>query len=51
MTTITFEEDIKLKQNKFKNIQDFMEQFIYEENLEEKMQISKNTSKSDFINI
>ncbi len=51
MTTITFEEDIKIEQKKFKNIQDFMLQIAYEEQLEEKLQLAKNSKDSDFINI
>ena len=51
MTTITFEEDIKLKQKKFKNIEEFMSKIAYEEQLEDKIQITKNSPKSDFINI
>ncbi|MCP4522978.1 MAG: hypothetical protein GY828_02035 [Candidatus Gracilibacteria bacterium] len=51
MTTITFKEDIQLEKTVFQNLEEFMSQIAYEEQLEEKLVISKASQESDFVNI
>ncbi|MDQ7009861.1 MAG: hypothetical protein Q9M94_06210 [Candidatus Gracilibacteria bacterium] len=55
MTTITFEENIKVVNSTYEKAIDFLSFFdtdtLYEEYLERKMQEVKNASSSDFINL
>jgi len=55
MTTITFEENIKLKSKDYKTVADFLGDIdynlIYEEYLERKLLESKWSSEDSFVNL
>jgi len=55
MTTLTFDEDIKVSDTSYKTIADFLweidYQLIYDEYLERKLLEAKNWKASDFVNL